>query len=60
MVILGGGVSQAGSLLLGPVRKGVKDYTIMSAYRPVPITRTRLGYYASLIGAATLVLYKGD
>lgn len=56
MIILGGGVSQAGSLLLGPVRKGVKDYTIMSAYRPVPITRTRLGYYASLIGAATLVL----
>ncbi len=60
MVILGGGVSQAGNLLLDPVRKKVKECAIMSDYRAVPITRTKLGYYASLVGAATLVFYQND
>ncbi|HHT9133368.1 MAG TPA: ROK family protein [Candidatus Avalokitesvara rifleensis] len=59
MVILGGGVSQAGAIFLGPLRRRVEDYTIMGSYRTVPITRTQLGYYASLIGAATLVLCEG-
>lgn len=60
MIILGGGVSQAGTVLLSHLRKRVADYTIMGSYRTVPITRTKLGYYASFIGAATLVLYRGE
>lgn len=60
MVILGGGVSQAGAVFLGPLRRRVEDYTIMGSYRTVPITRTKLGYYSSLIGAATLVLCEGE
>lgn len=56
MIILGGGVSQADNLLLGPIRRGVKDYTIVSTSRNVSIEKTGLGYYASFIGAATLVL----
>jgi glucokinase len=51
-VVIGGGVSQAGDLLLEPIRRTVKERTfIMPAYE-VQIVLAELGTYAGMIGAA--------
>ena len=51
-VVIGGGVSQAGDLLLDPIRRTVKERTfIMPAYE-VQIVLAELGTNAGMIGAA--------
>lgn len=55
VVVLGGGVSEAGDLLLGPVRAAFASQLTGRGHRPVlDIRRARLGNRAGLIGAADL------
>lgn len=51
MIIIGGGVSQLGDLLLEPIRKTVAERSIQSAARAVRISSAVLGRRASSIGA---------
>ena len=55
MVVVGGGVSEADELLLGPARGAFAREVVGAAYRPTPeIRKARLGNRAGLIGAADL------
>jgi glucokinase len=55
VVVLGGGVSDAGDLLLDPVRAAFASQLTGRGHRPVlDIRRARLGNRAGLIGAADL------
>jgi glucokinase len=51
MVIIGGGVSQLGDLLLEPIRKTVMERSLISAAKVVRITSAVLGRRASSMGA---------
>jgi len=51
MVIIGGGVSQLGDLLLDPIRKTVAKRSLNSAAKAVRITSAVLGRRASSMGA---------
>jgi glucokinase len=56
LVVVGGGVAQAGELLFGPVRETLAEHaglSFLSSLRVVPAT---LGGQAGLIGAAALAL----
>ena len=53
--VIGGGVSEAGDLLIGPARAAFRAGLTGGAYRPLAELRTaRLGADAGLIGAADL------
>ncbi len=55
VVVVGGGVSAAGDLLLGPVREAFADHLTGRAHRPLAEIRpAELGNLAGLIGAADL------
>lgn len=55
MIAIGGGVSEAGDLLLDPIRAAFDSQLTGRGHRPAPeITRARLGNKAGLIGAADL------
>ncbi len=55
VVVLGGGVSEAGDLLLAPVRAAFQSQLTGRGHRPVlEIRKARLGNRAGLIGAADL------
>ena len=55
MVVVGGGVSEADELLLGPARGAFAREVVGATYRPTPeIRKARLGNRAGLIGAADL------
>jgi glucokinase-like ROK family protein len=51
MVVIGGGVAQVGDLLLDPVRKTVKQRSLLVASRAVNITAAVLGRRSSGMGA---------
>lgn len=51
MVVVGGGVSQLGDLLLDPIRKTVMERSLNSAAKVVRITSAVLGRRASSMGA---------
>ncbi|MBN2146024.1 MAG: ROK family transcriptional regulator [Anaerolineales bacterium] len=51
MVVVGGGVSQVGDLLLEPIRKSVRERSLKSAAQAVRITTAMLGRRSSGIGA---------
>jgi glucokinase-like ROK family protein len=51
VVVIGGGVSQLGDLLLEPIRKTVMDRSLNSAAKGVRITSAVLGRRASSMGA---------
>ena len=53
-IAIGGGIAQAGNLLLNPARKVVKNHTLFIAERNIPILPAQLGPDAGLIGAAML------
>jgi glucokinase len=57
MVVLGGGVMQAGDLLLDPIRREMREWAQPIAARQVTIERTQLGEDAGLLGAARLALF---
>jgi glucokinase len=55
VVVVGGGVSEAGDLLLEPTRTAFAGQLVGRGFRPIPeIRKARLGNRAGLIGAADL------
>jgi glucokinase len=57
VVVVGGGVVEAGELLLGPAREAFLDALEAPAFRAeIPILPAVLGNHAGAIGAATLAL----
>jgi glucokinase len=55
MIVIGGGVSRMGGMLLRPARKVVKEKAFKLPARTVRIVRSRLGYNAGILGAAAYV-----
>jgi glucokinase len=57
VVVVGGGVSTTGDLLLAPARASMERYVFGRAHRELPpVARARLGADAGLVGAASLAL----
>ncbi|MGI9157699.1 MAG: ROK family protein, partial [Marmoricola sp.] len=55
LVLVGGGVSAAGDLLLAPARRALHETLVGSGYREVPpLVPAALGPLAGLVGAAAL------
>ena len=54
-VIIGGGVVDAGDILLNPIRESVKRYMPFAGMHPYPeIVAAQLGNEAGLVGAGDL------
>jgi glucokinase len=53
-IIIGGGVAQAGELLLAPCRRMVSQLVLSAGGRDVPIVPAQLGPFAAALGAAVL------
>jgi len=56
MVIIGGGISNAGDLLMEPVRLGMLKHAYTIPAAAVKIVRAQLGNDAGLVGAASLAV----
>ena len=54
-VIIGGGVAESGQLLLGPIRKTIKERAMVVAGNAVEIVPAQLGNSAGVIGASMLI-----
>lgn len=55
LVVVGGGVADAGDLLIDPARRAFARHLIGRGYRPSPeVVPARLGNDAGIVGAATL------
>ena len=54
-VIIGGGVAEAGDLLLNPIRKTIKERAMVVAGNAVEIVPAQLGNSAGVIGASMLI-----
>lgn len=54
MIIIGGGVSNAGELILGPLRKELKIRPMRGQAQHVKVVRAKLGGDAGIIGASLL------
>ncbi|MGN9790623.1 ROK family protein [Streptomyces sp. OZ13] len=54
LVVIGGGVAQAGDTLFTPLRRRMADYAVLDFTRDVPIVPARLALDAGLIGAAAV------
>ncbi len=59
-IILGGGVTLMGALLLDPARRIVEERTMMVPRKAVQIVLAELGHDVGLIGAGALIYYKRD
>jgi glucokinase len=59
MAVVGGGLSQAGRLLLEPLREALRLHARMEFARRVEVVPAELGPSAFLVGAAALI-YAGD
>jgi glucokinase len=56
LAVIGGGVAQAGDLLLDPVRAALADHARLSYVRNIRIASAELSSRAGLVGAAALVI----
>jgi len=56
MVVIGGGVSQAGDLFFNHIRMVVERHVMQSAHRQLPILPVAFGKNAALMGALALIL----
>ncbi|MEV8630029.1 ROK family protein [Streptosporangium sp. NPDC051023] len=56
VVTIGGGLSQAGRLLFGPLEATLRDHTRMEFARRARVVPASLGQDAGLVGAAALIL----
>jgi glucokinase len=59
LVVVGGGLSQTGGLLFGPLEESLRRHARMAFTRAVRVVPAELGQEAGLVGAAALVL-RGD
>ena len=55
IIIIGGGVAQAGDLLFDPIRETIRKRALRIAYEAVKIVPAELGESAGVIGASLLV-----
>lgn len=60
LLVIGGGISKAGDLLLEPFREALPGYTLPSIYAEVTIRESALGLNTGIYGAAALVFYHHD
>jgi glucokinase len=59
LFVIGGGVSEAGELLLGPAREAFRRHLTGRGFRPeAPLVRAQMGNEAGLIGAADLARHR--
>lgn len=58
MIIVGGGVSKAGDLVLSPLKKELKARPMRGPALRVKVVRAKLGNDAGMIGASLLVMFK--
>lgn len=56
LVVIGGGVSEAGELLLDPVRKSAWQHVMKAGHEKTRIVRASLGPDAGMLGAGALAL----
>jgi glucokinase len=56
-VVIGGGIAQAGDLLLDPARKVVRERGFPPQHRQAEIVQAELGDLSGLYGAAAMVFY---
>lgn len=56
LVTVGGGLSQAGDLLFGPLEEALREHTRMGFAERVRVVPASLGQEAGLVGAAALVI----
>jgi glucokinase-like ROK family protein len=56
LVIIGGGMAQAGDILLEPIRRSVQSHGLRIAVENCQIVQAQLGREATALGAVTLVL----
>ena len=55
LVVVGGGVSAAGELLLGPARRALAESLVGAGFRDLPdLVGARLGPLAGVVGVADL------
>jgi glucokinase len=54
-VVVGGGVAQAGELLLAPLRRSLAEHAVLPFTAGVAVVPARLGTDGSLVGAAALI-----
>lgn len=55
LIVIGGGVSKMGNMLLAPARKAIREIAFKLPARTARIVRARLGSNAGIIGAAVYV-----
>lgn len=60
LVILGGGVAEAGKTLLGPVQEAVARYAMPDAAKAARVVTAELGYDAGVLGAVALAAASAD
>ncbi|MFM8320067.1 MAG: ROK family protein [Chloroflexota bacterium] len=51
-IVIGGGVAQAGDLLLEPIRRTIRERVVMAPIGEIQVIPAELGTYAGMIGAA--------
>lgn len=54
VIVVNGGISKAGKLILDPIRESLKRYTMPLRDRKLRVVRSRLGERAGILGAAAL------
>jgi glucokinase len=60
LVVIGGGVANAGPVLFDPLRAAVRDYAALDFIAGLQIVSAELGGDAGLVGAAALLRGRGD
>ncbi len=56
LIVIGGGVSELGDLLLEPTRQAFQGYAALPVAASTPIVTAQLGYDAGVVGAAAVAL----
>lgn len=56
MVVVGGGVSESGEVLMAPLRRAFQRYIMPEVGQGVRLARSRLGPQSGILGAAALVI----
>ena len=60
LIIVGGHLSEAGDMLLGPLRESLRRYSVRAAVESVAVVQGVLGERAEMLGALALVLQSSD